>query len=99
MTRTLLVRGLLVGLVAGAVAFVFAYFFGEPSIAAAIAVEERGQVSDPAAVEVVSRSVQSTIGLLVALLGFGAAMGGLFGLAFALCQGRLGGLGAGQAPL
>jgi hypothetical protein len=94
MTRTLLVRGLVVGLVAGVVAFVVAYFLGEPSIAAAIAVEERGQAHDPATVEVVSRTVQSTAGLLVAMLGFGASIGGLFGLAFAFCQGRLGGLGA-----
>lgn len=93
MTRTLLVRGLLVGVVAGVVAFVVAYFFGEPSVAAAIAVEEHGQVHDPAAVEVVSRSVQSTVGLLAALVGFGASIGGLFGLAFAFCQGRLGDLG------
>lgn len=94
MTRTLLVRGLLVGLAAGVVAFIFAHFFGEPSVAAAIALEEAGQAPDAGGRELVSRGVQSTLGLLVALLGFGAAIGGLFGLAFAVAQGRVGRIGA-----
>jgi len=90
MTRTLLVRGLLVGLAAGVVAFIFAHFFGEPSVSAAIAVEESGHAHHGGEVELVSRSVQSTFGLLVALLAFGAAIGGLFGLSFAIARGRLG---------
>jgi hypothetical protein len=94
MTRTLLVRGLLVGLAAGVVAFIFAHLFGEPSVAAAIAVEESGHAHEAGEVELVSRSVQSTFGLLVALLAFGAAIGGLFGLAFAIARGRLGRAGA-----
>lgn len=94
MTRTLLVRGLLVGLVAGVVAFIFAQLFGEPSVAAAIALEESGHAKGPGEVELVSRGVQASVGLLVALLGFGAAIGGMFGLAFAVAQGRLGSLGA-----
>jgi hypothetical protein len=94
MTRTLLVRGLLVGLAAGVVAFIFAYLFGEPSVAAAIAVEESGHAHAAGEVELVSRSVQSTFGLLVALLAFGASIGGLFGLAFAIARGRLGSMGA-----
>lgn len=96
MTRTLLVRGLLVGLAAGIVAFVVAHFFGEPSVAAAIAVEEAGHAHthDAGEVELVSRTVQSTAGLLVALLAFGASFGGLFGLAFAVAQGRLGQISA-----
>jgi phage-related holin len=91
--RTLLVRGLLVGLGAGVVAFFVAYLFEEPSVAAAFAVQAQGQVHDPEAVEVVGRTVQSTVDLLVAMLGFGASVGGLFGLAFAFCRGRLGDLG------
>jgi hypothetical protein len=94
MTRTLLVRGLLVGLAAGVVAFIFAHIFGEPSVAAAIAVEESGHAHEAGEVELVSRSVQSTFGLLVALLAFGASIGGLFGLAFTLAKGRLGSMGA-----
>jgi predicted cobalt transporter CbtA len=38
----------------------------------------------------VSRKVQSTIGLLTAVIVYGAAMGGLFALAFALLYGRVG---------
>jgi Probable cobalt transporter subunit (CbtA) len=94
LTRTLLVRGLLVGLAAGVVAFIFAHFFGEPSVAAAIALEEAGHPHVAGEDELVSRGVQSTVGLLAALLGFGAAMGGLFGLAFAVAQGRVGRIGA-----
>jgi hypothetical protein len=40
MIRTLLVRGMLVGVVAGLLAFGFAHTFGEPPVDAAIAVEE-----------------------------------------------------------
>jgi Probable cobalt transporter subunit (CbtA) len=94
MARTLLVRGMLVGLAAGVIAFFVAHFFGEPSIDAAIAVEKAGHVHMAGEVEVVSRAVQSTAGLLTALLGDGVAIGGLFGLAFAVAQGRLGQLGA-----
>jgi hypothetical protein len=94
MTRTLLVRGMLVGLAAGIVAFIVAHFFGEPSVAASIAVEEAGHSHEAGMVELVSRNVQSTFGLLVALLAFGVAIGGLFGLAFAVAQGRLGSMRA-----
>jgi predicted cobalt transporter CbtA len=40
--------------------------------------------------ELVSRRVQSTIGLLTAVVVYGAAMGGLFALAFAFLYGRVG---------
>ncbi|RYZ29845.1 MAG: hypothetical protein EOP01_05115, partial [Propionibacteriaceae bacterium] len=40
--RDLLVRGLLAGLLAGVAAFFVAYAVGEPSVSAAIAVEESG---------------------------------------------------------
>ena len=40
--------------------------------------------------ELVSRKVQSTIGLLTAVVVYGAAMGGLFALAFAFLHGRVG---------
>ena len=40
--------------------------------------------------ELVSRKVQSTIGLLTAVIVYGAAMGGLFALAFAFLFGRVG---------
>lgn len=94
MTRTLLVRGLLVGLAAGVVAFIVAQFFGEPAVAAAIAVENAGHSPGADEMALVPRNVQSTAGLLLALLAFGAAIGGLFGLAFAVAQGRLGAMSA-----
>ena len=40
--------------------------------------------------ELVSRKVQSTVGLLTAVIVYGAAMGGLFALAFAFLYGRVG---------
>ena len=42
--------------------------------------------------ELVSRAVQSTAGLLTAVAVYGAAMGGLFALAFAFLYGRVGGI-------
>lgn len=95
--RTLLVRGLIAGLIAGIAAAVFAYLVGEPPVDAAIALEEAAAAhehSDPAAAdeeEMVSRDVQSTIGLLVATSAIGIALGGLFSLAFGFFYGRLGG--------
>lgn len=91
MVGTFLVRGMLVGVLAGLVAAAFAYLFGEPSVDLAIAFEEQmspaaGEAGGP---EVVSRAVQSTIGLLTGLAVFGAAIGGIFGLACAFAQGRL----------
>lgn len=110
--RTFLVRGLLVGVLAGLAAFVVASAFGEPAVARAISIEDatqqpdaghqqgvgqRGAVQDGTVqheAEPVSRGVQRTIGLGVALLAFGASFGGLFGLAFAVAHRRLGRLGA-----
>lgn len=92
MVGTFLVRGMLVGVLAGVIASAFAYLFGEPSVDLAIAFEGQmikatGQTAEP---ETVSRAVQSTLGLLTGLVVFGAAIGGIFGLAFAFAQGRLG---------
>jgi predicted cobalt transporter CbtA len=89
--RSLLVRGMLVGVVAGVLALAFSRLFGEPPIDQAIAYEEAH--SHPGA-EMVSRTVQSTFGLGVAVLVYGAALGGLFALGFAFAYGRLGPLSA-----
>jgi len=88
----LLLRGLLAGLLAGLVAAAFASVAGEPSIERAIAFESAtdaaaGQSPAP---EIVSRSVQRGAGLFTASLVYGAALGGLFSLAFALAYGRVG---------
>jgi Probable cobalt transporter subunit (CbtA) len=90
--RALLVRGMLAGLLAGVLAFGFASLFGEPQVDRAIAFETHmhqmeGEAPEP---ELVSRPVQSTIGLLTGILVYGTAMGGIFALAFAYAHGRIG---------
>ena len=95
MVRTLLTRGMLVGAVAGLIAFGFATLFGEPLVDRAIAFEEqlsqaKGEAPE---MELVSREVQSTIGLLTGVVVYGAAFGGLFALVFASAYGRIGNLG------
>ncbi|OLZ44232.1 CbtA family protein [Amycolatopsis keratiniphila] len=100
MMRTLLVRGMLAGLVAGVLATLFAYFFGEPSVETAIGLEGTAAHShsapgahehaEAAEEELVTRGVQSTVGLLTGVGLYGVAVGGLFSLAFAFTYGRLG---------
>ena len=57
------------------------------------AVESAGAPGDAAKEELVSRGVQSTVGLGTAVIFYGAAIGGLFALTFAAVYGRLGSLG------
>ena len=113
--RTFLVRGLLAGLVAGIVAFGVAYVVGEPSVNAAIAIEESGSdaghthADEPAAGDQaehahgdeaeVPRSLQSTLGLLTGTVVAGTVLGGLMGVLGALALGRLGGLTPRQSTL
>lgn len=114
MVRSLLIRGMLAGVVAGVLAFGFAHFWGEPEIDYAIGLEEQlaqavhaqqhaaGVAHEHAAPaepeheeELVSRSVQSTLGLLTAVVIYGAGIGGLFAIVFAFAYGRIGRFGAG----
>lgn len=90
--RTLLVRGMLAGLVAGLFALVVASFLGEPQIDAAIAYEE-AHSHEHGGVEVVTRSVQSTAGLATGVLVYGVAVGGIASLAFSFALGRVGRFG------
>ncbi|SES16665.1 CbtA family protein [Actinokineospora terrae] len=106
--RSLLVWGLLAGLIGGLLAFGFASAFGEPSVDAAIAIEEagaghshgddhatqgeHGHGAEPAEEEVVSRAFQSTGGLGIGAVAYGLGLGGLFSLAFAFAYGRVGSL-------
>jgi predicted cobalt transporter CbtA len=95
MTRTLLLRGMLVGVVAGLLVFAFARWIGEPQVERAIAFETavdqaKGEAPEP---EMVSRRVQKSAGLLTGTVVFGAAVGGLFGLVFAFAYGRIGEMG------
>jgi hypothetical protein len=85
----LLMRGLLVGLVAGLLAFGFAKVFGEPLVDQAIAFEDQLHADQPEGPELVSRPVQAGLGLLIAATVYGAALGGLFALVFAYWNGRL----------
>ena len=90
--RGLLVRGMLAGLVAGLVYALFAFLFGEPSVDRAIAFEEQlaAAANEPPGDELVSRGVQSTLGLTVAAVVYGVAIGGIFALVYATAQGRVG---------
>ncbi|GBD47116.1 CbtA family protein [Methylopila sp. Yamaguchi] len=95
MVGNLLLRGMMVGVLAGLLAFGFAKVFGEPWVEYAIAFEEsashasgaHGEAEEP---EIVSRSTQAGAGLFTGLVVYGAAAGGLFALAFAFANGRLG---------
>jgi pimeloyl-ACP methyl ester carboxylesterase len=90
--RTLLIWGMLVGIVAGLLAFGFARIFGESQVDRAIAFEDQmdratGEAPMP---ELVSRRVQSGVGLLTGVVVYGTALGGLFALAFAFAYQRMG---------
>src|SRR5919198_3757738 len=87
MIRPLLVRGMLVGLAAGVLAFAFAYVFGEPQVQRAIDFEH-------APPSEISRGVQRTLGLLTGTAVLGVALGGLFAVLFAYAYGRVGALDA-----
>lgn len=94
MVGSLLLRGMLVGILAGFLAFGFARVFGEPMVDQAIALEEQAaqQAGEPAEPELVSREVQASIGLLAGVVIYGVGIGGLFSLVFAFAHGRVGNL-------
>jgi hypothetical protein len=89
----LLIRGMLVGIAAALLGYVFATLFGEPQVNLAIAFEAAHTQPGMAGPELVSRSVQSTIGLAVAILVYGSALGGIFALAFTAAYGRVAEIG------
>ncbi|MFW6689658.1 CbtA family protein [Streptomyces sp. MAR4 CNX-425] len=105
--RGLLLRGMLAGLGAGALALVVAYFLGEPQVDAAIEREAHaaggghghshghghGAAEGGGEGELVSRSLQSTAGLATGMLVYGVALGGLAALAVAYALGRVGRFG------
>ena len=94
MIAPLLRRGLVVGALAGLLAGVFAFIIGEPLVQDAIEVEET--VSARAAVtpllaqvgDVVVSRPEQRLGLFVAAALYGACVGIIFALAFALLRGR-----------
>lgn len=106
MTGNLLLRGMLAGLLAGILAFGFAKVFGEPSVDQAIAFEEsmahshdHGDGAAEEEEELVSREVQSTIGLFTGVVIYSVSIGGIFALVFAFAMGRMGGLKVGPRGL
>jgi predicted cobalt transporter CbtA len=87
---------MLVGLLAGLLAFGFAKVFGEPQIDQAIAFEEHHMSAmhgDAPEEELVSRAVQSTFGLFTGILVYSISLGGIFALVFAYTLGRAGNIG------
>lgn len=96
--RSFLLYGLLAGLLAGLAAFAVAWLAGERYVDAAIALEEAAaaHVHSHGGEEapLVSREIQSTIGLLTGSLVIGTVLGGITGLFAALAMGRLGTLRA-----
>ncbi|HEY0121459.1 MAG TPA: CbtA family protein [Rhizobium sp.] len=96
MVGRLLLRGMLVGALAGILIFIFARIFGEPLVDWAIGFEEKaaqaaGEASEP---EIVSRATQAGLGLFTGIMIYATAVGGLFALVFAFVYGRISPLGA-----
>ncbi|MFM0052981.1 CbtA family protein [Caballeronia grimmiae] len=106
MIRSLLIRGMIAGLVAGLLGFAFAKTVGEASVERAIAFEaqhEHAHAGHEGAAhsheheggeDIVSRDTQAGLGLLTGIAVFGTALGGIFSLVFAVAYGRLGALHA-----
>lgn len=98
MARNLLIRGMIAGVIAAVLATLFARLVAEPQVDLAIAFEA-GHASMAHAMnaapepELVSRATQKGLGLLTAVLLYGAAVGGLFSLVFAAAYGRVGRIG------
>jgi predicted cobalt transporter CbtA len=104
MVQRLIGRGVLAGGVAGALAFLFTRIFAEPQIQKAIkyesAREAAQQLLDKAAglplgaagPDIFSRGMQANVGASVGMIAFGAAMGAVFAVVYAVCLGRVGNL-------
>jgi len=102
MEKRLIARGTLAGAIAGLLAFVFARIFAEPQIQKAIDYESArdaaqdlldkaaGLATPPEGPDIFSRTIQANVGIGVGMIAFGAAMGALFAVAYAICLGRVG---------
>jgi predicted cobalt transporter CbtA len=99
MVRTLLIRGMLVGLLAGLLVFAFGRFYGEPQVDRAISfetaldeakakAEEAKGIHVEEEPELVSRTVQAGWGLFTGVMVYSTAFGGLFALVFAAVNRR-----------
>jgi len=94
-TRPLLVRGMLVGVAAGLLAYAFSRVFGEPQLQRAIDFEHHlaRLRHEPEGHALVSRGSQRSFGLLTGTVVLGVALGGIFSLVFAYAYGRIGAMG------
>ncbi|WP_267555578.1 CbtA family protein [Rhizobium rhizogenes] len=95
MVGRLLLRGMIVGALAGILVFAFARTFGEPLVDWAIGFEEKtaqaaGEAAEP---EIVSRATQAGLGLFTGIMIYSTAIGGLFALVFSFVYGRISPLG------
>jgi hypothetical protein len=106
MVKQLIGRGALSGAIAGLITFVFARIFAEPVISKAIDYESARDDATvtfsqqhllPASYpvpgpgpDIFSRTIQMDLGILCALVLFGAAMGSLVALAYTIAIGRVG---------
>jgi len=101
MEKRIIWRGVLAGAIGGLLAFVFAKIFAEPQIQKAIDYEDgrdhaqeslnaTAGISPHEHADPFSRAVQGNVGIGVALILFGAAMGALFAVAYAVYLGRSG---------
>ena len=104
MVRTLLIRGMLVGLLAGLLVFGFGKAFGEPQVDRAISFESamdeaKAKAEEAKGIhveeepELVSRPMQAGLGLFTGVMVYATAFGGLFALVFAVANGRAATLG------
>lgn len=101
MVGNLLMRGMLVGILAGLLCFGFLKIYGEPPVDRAIAFETqldelkaeadkaKGMAMPAEEPELVSRAVQAGVGLFTGVTVYCVGFGGLFALAFAFAYGRL----------
>jgi predicted cobalt transporter CbtA len=105
MVRSLLIRGMLVGFIAGLLVFGFGKVFGEPPVNRAITFEtaldkakanahvSMGMPAEEPEPELVTREIQATFGLFTGVVVYCTAFGGLFALVFAFAFGRVGDAG------
>jgi hypothetical protein len=93
-------RGVLAGLIAGALGFIFARIWAEPVIEKAIDYESgrnhilavlntaAGRPAAPEGPEIFSRTIQSTVGIATGIIVFSVAMGALVAVAYLVLHGR-----------
>lgn len=96
MIREAIIRGVVAGLIVGVLAGLFALVLAEPSVDAAIALEEAAaeaataEAATAAHMDGLSRGAQK-VGLVIGMTLYGPAIGAVFGVASAWARGRISG--------